>query len=266
MPFRLWQRMSTPKQRFPSGPACAILMAAFLLLAAHARAQTNVTFTVSADTDDADQTSDGTMYVTDGSSYLNGYVGFRFQNVNIPAGATVTSATLEFYSNGNGTTSFSVDLTAQDADNPSTFTTNSSDISNRPRTSAQTLWSTGSTSYSVGDAILSPNFASSIQEVIERSGWTSGNSLVVITTPNSGNKGIFKRSGSTQLCSSTSRDVHHVVPSGVASEAGRSEWIDGCRQLSSRSGQHIGGKSDVACQWPARWGSRFRNFGRCRSS
>ncbi|MEQ8211062.1 MAG: LamG domain-containing protein [Lacipirellulaceae bacterium] len=157
----------------------------------------DVTYTVSSNTDDADEISDGTVYVTDGSSFFSSTrVGFRFQNVNIPAGATITSATLEVFSNSNGTTSFSVDILAQDADNPSTFTTSNGNITSRPITSAQTLWSTGSVSYSVGDSIVSPNFASSIQEVIDRSGWASGNSLVVLTTANSGDKGIYKRSGS----------------------------------------------------------------------
>jgi len=159
-------------------------------------ATTNATFTVSADSDDADETSGGTMYVTDGSSFFSSHVGFRFQNVTIPAGATVTSATLEVFSNSNGTTSFSADLTAEDHDDPPTFTTSNGNISSRTLTTAQTLWSTGSVTYSVGDSIVSPNFASSIQEVIDRGGWSSGNALVVITTPNSGDKGIFKRSGS----------------------------------------------------------------------
>lgn len=157
----------------------------------------DVTFAVTSDTDDADEVSGGTVHVTDGSSFFTGHVGFRFQNVSIPAGASITSATLEVYSSSGGTTSFSVDLTAQDADNPATFTTASGSISSRPRTSNQTLWSTGSVTYSVGQSLVSPNFASSIQEVIDRAGWSENNALVVVLTPNSGNKQIFKRSGST---------------------------------------------------------------------
>lgn len=157
----------------------------------------DVTFAVTTDTDDADEVSGGTVYVTDGSSFFAGHVGFRFQNVSIPAGATITSATLEVFSSSGGTSSFSVDLTAQDADNPATFTTASGSISSRPRTSYQTLWSTSSVTYSVGQSIVSPNFASSIQEVIDRAGWSENNALVVVLTPNSGDKQIFKRSGST---------------------------------------------------------------------
>lgn len=156
-------------------------------------AQTSVTFTVSSNTDDADEESDGTMYINDGAVYLSGHCGFRFQNVTIPAGATIISATLEVLGQGTGTTSFSVDLTAQDADNPSTFTSSNGNISSRSLTSNQTLWSVGSTSFSDGQVITSPNFASSIQEVVDRSGWSSGNSMVVITTPNSGNKALYAR-------------------------------------------------------------------------
>lgn len=173
------------------------VLAVFVLLTVPSAAQTNVTFTVSANSDDADEVSGGTVYVTDGYSYMSSHVGYRFQNVTIPAGANVTSATLEIFKYGGGTTSFSVDLTAEDVDSAATFSASSYNISGRPRTSAQTLWSTGSTSYADGQSIVSPNFASSIQEVVDRSGWSSGNSLAIITTPNSGDLGLYKRSGVT---------------------------------------------------------------------
>lgn len=189
-------------------------------------AAVDVTFTVSSNTDDADELSDGTVYVTDGSSFFSSArVGFRFQNVNIPAGATITSATLEVFSNSGGDTSFSVDLTAQDADNPATFATTANNLTSRPITSAQTLWSTGLVTYTVGQSLVSPNFASSIQEVIDRGGWASGNSLVVLTTFNSGDKGIFKRSGSTTYAprlhiSYTVPTVYYVRTDGSDSNSG----------------------------------------------
>ncbi len=206
---------------------CGVLVCLILLELLSGDAQaTDAIFTVSADTDDADEIPSGTVYVTDGSSFFSSTrVGFRFQNVTIPAGATVTSATLETFSNGNGTTSFSVDLTAQDADNPPTFTTTNGNITSRALTSNQTLWSTGSVSYSVGDSIMSPNFASSIQEVVDRGGWSSGNAMVVITTTNSGNKGIFKRSGSPTHAprlhvTYTTGSTYYVRPDGNDSNAG----------------------------------------------
>lgn len=189
-------------------------------------AAVDVTFTVSSNTDDADELSDGTVYVTDGSSFFSSTrVGFRFQNVNIPVGATITSATLEVFSNSGGDTSFSVDLTAQDADNPATFATTANNLTSRPITSAQTLWSTGIVTYTVGQSLVSPNFASSIQEVINRGGWASGNSLVVLTTFNSGDKGIFKRSGSTTYAprlhiSYTVPTVYYVRTDGSDSNSG----------------------------------------------
>ncbi len=204
---------------------CALLV--LLMLGCQATCfAVDVTFTVSANTDDADEISSGTVYVTDGSSYFaSTRMGFRFQNVNIPADATITSATLEVFSNGNGTSSFSVDILAQDADNPDTFSTTAYDITSRPITTAQTLWSPGSASYTVGQSIVSPNFASSIQEVIDRSGWASGNSLVVMTTANSGDRGIFKRSGSTTYApqlhiSYTVPTDYYVRPDGSDSNSG----------------------------------------------
>ncbi|MAT69753.1 MAG: hypothetical protein CMJ58_09535 [Planctomycetaceae bacterium] len=159
-------------------------------------AQTSVTFTVSQNSDDADQSpSTGEMWVGDGYSWLDNYCGARFQNVTIPAGATITSATLQLYSYGSGTASFSVNMYAQDADTTSTFTTTTYELSNRPRTTATTAWTTGSTSYTDGQSFTSPNFASSIQEVVDRAGWTSGNALTVILTPVANGRGFWKRSG-----------------------------------------------------------------------
>ncbi|MCA9240645.1 MAG: LamG domain-containing protein [Planctomycetales bacterium] len=163
-----------------------------------ALAQTNATFTVSLNSDDADQdASSGQMWVGDGYSWLDNYCGARFQNVTIPAGATITSATLELFSYGSGTASFSVTVKLQDADNPTTFTTSNYNLSSRPVTTAQSSWTTGSVSYSQGQAFTSPNFSSAVQEVVDRSGWSSGNSMVVILVPVSGGKGFWKRAGNS---------------------------------------------------------------------
>ncbi len=209
-------------------------------------ATTNVTFTVSSNTDDASQDSGGTMYVSSVNSYMSRFCGYRFQNVTIPAGATITSATLQVYAYGGGTTSFSVDLLAQDADNPSTFTSSGSNISGRTGTSAQTVWSVGSSSFTDGQSITSPDFASSIQEVVDRSGWASGNALVVLTTHNSGDKGISQRDRSTSyapklhITYSTGGSTFYVRTDGDDSNTGTGDstseaWQTIDRALTSSS-------------------------------
>ncbi len=176
---------------------CATFATLILLaLGIEVFAQTSVTLQVSSGSDNADQsTSGGTVWVDDNYALMANYTGFRFQNVNIPAGATIQSATLELTSYGTGTTSFSVNVYAEDQDNPTAFSSSFYNVSNRTRTSAYTAWNTGTTSFVNGVSFSSPDIASVIQEVISRPGWASGNSLVILTTPNSGNKGIWKHRG-----------------------------------------------------------------------
>ena len=175
-----------------------VLLAVFALFGAApvSTAQTSISITVSANSDDADQDpSTGQMWVGDGYSNLDNYVGERFQNVTIPAGATITSATLELFSRNTTTSSFSVNIHAQDADSPSTFSTSNYDLSNRTRTSASVGWTVSSVSYTADQSFTSPDFSAVVQEVVDRSGWSSGNSLVVITVPVSGLKQVWKLSG-----------------------------------------------------------------------
>lgn len=182
-------------------------LVALLWLAPNAVAQTTLNLQVSSGTDNADQdASNGQMWVDDnwasiGSGY---YAGWRFQNVTIPVGATVASATLELRSWGSGTTSFTTVIRAQAADSASAFSTSSYNISNRTRTTAQVSWATSSTSYSDGQIMTSPSFASVVQEVIDRSGWASGNSLVIIAQGTAGSKGVYKRAGNTSYAAKLS--------------------------------------------------------------
>ena len=153
------------------------------------------TFTVSQDTDDASENS-GTVDLTSDIGYLgDDYVGIRLQNVTIPAGATITSATLEVYANLAGTAEFDTTIHAEDADSASTFTSSANNVSNRTRTTAQTSWSEPSQSWSSGQSIISPNFSSVVQAVIDRPGWSSGNSMAIILVPDSGLKSIYQHTG-----------------------------------------------------------------------
>lgn len=151
-----------------------------------ATAQTNVTYTVSSSSDDAYQGTTGFMSTNTTIIPFNSYQGYRFQNVDIPPGATITSATLEFSSAASATSDIASSIACEDADSGAAFSSSSNNISNRTLTSAQTNWSVGSTSYSNGQRMTTPDFAASVQEVIDRGGWSSGNSIVVIAQPDSG--------------------------------------------------------------------------------
>jgi hypothetical protein len=121
----------------------------------------------------------------------NQLIGLRFTNITIPAGATITSATLQFtprnppnfegapVHNNSGPTNLVIQ--AQAATNPPTFSTATNNISSRPKTTASVNWNVPA--WTAGPATAdstSPNLSAVVQEVVNQSGWSSGNSIVFI--------------------------------------------------------------------------------------
>jgi len=102
----------------------------------------NETFevSVSADTDDAEENDSGGMdlYSTDlelVTEDTDQIIGVRFDNITIPSGVLITNAYIEFDVDENENTNpTNLDIHAQAADNASTFSNNSSDISSRVTT------------------------------------------------------------------------------------------------------------------------------------
>lgn len=133
---------------------------------------------VGASSDDARENA-GTVGLTAASINAGGAthrLGFRWPNVTVPNGATITSATLSLYvtSTANDTPNGAT-VGMQAADNAATFTTGTNDISGRTRTST-VAWS-GS---NIGDGWKTLDLTSQVQEVVNRSGWTSGNAMAAI--------------------------------------------------------------------------------------
>lgn len=144
-----------------------------------------------ASSDDAEEQANGSMLltspglelVTDKYGVLQG-VGLRFTNVNIPPGAIIQNAEIQFTASAGQSGATSLTIQAEASDNPGTFTSASNDISSRPRTSASVAWNSIS-AWIVdhgGPDQRTPDFASVVQEVVDRPGWASGNALAIIIT------------------------------------------------------------------------------------
>lgn len=142
------------------------------------------TTAIAASADDAYESS-GSMDLTSGLILVNTANrrgGWRFTNITIPPGSTINSATIEFYITSGSYDDPNVTIFCEDVDDAAAFTTTTNDISSRALTSASTPWIASD----VGTGAHStPSFASSVQEVIDRGGWASGNDLVVIITADS---------------------------------------------------------------------------------
>lgn len=141
---------------------------------------------ISSNSYDAEEKEDGDMSINSSDLDLNEYtVGLLYNNVTIPQGATITSAYIRFRSEDNSpSSSASVKIYAEDVDDASTFSYSDDDITDRTKTSASTTWSIER--WYTNSYYNSADFTSVVQEVINRSNWSSGNKLNIIIEPNSG--------------------------------------------------------------------------------
>lgn len=129
-----------------------------------------------------DLTSTDLEFVTDGTDG-DQYLGLRFTNILIPQGSIITNAYIQFTVDETVNTSGSVILKIEDADNTSTFTTVTNDISARLVLTDSVVWDNIPTWSTVGDQGAdqqTPDLSSLIQLIVNRTGWNSGNALSLI--------------------------------------------------------------------------------------
>lgn len=182
--------LSLWKRRRGALRLAAVLVACFC---ATNRCAAQITFTkrVAASSDDAEQKiSSGTMslsssdleLVIDGST--SDIVGMRFTAVTIPRGAKITNAYIQFKTDEVTSGSCSLTVRGQAADSASTFTTTGYNLSSRSTTSASAAWSPAAwgTIGEEGVNQRTPDISAIIQEIIDRSGWASGNAMVIVIT------------------------------------------------------------------------------------
>jgi hypothetical protein len=142
---------------------------------------------VASSSDDAEESATGSVSLTSSDLELvvdrsNQTVGMRFNGVAIQKGATISNAWIQFQTDQVSTGAVSLTIRGQAADNATTFTTAAANISSRPKTTAAVSWSPADwTSVgTAGDAQRTGNLSSVIQEIVNRPGWASGNSLAIL--------------------------------------------------------------------------------------
>ncbi len=152
---------------------------------------------VSVGSDDAEERPDKRMKVDLSSSdlelvYASGdqTVGMRFSGVEILQGTTIVNAYVQFQVDETSSEPTNLSIEGEAVDHAATFTASSGNISSRPRTTAAVSWppppsTTIAPWTTIGEAgpdQRTPDIASVIQEIVDRPGWSSGNSLVIIIT------------------------------------------------------------------------------------
>jgi hypothetical protein len=163
-----------------------------------ASSEVNITVGVTATTtsarinssmNDVEERSNGSVYtnssdielVYDGS---NQTVGLRFVGLNIPQGATITSANIQFTCDETNSGTTNLVIRGHDADNSAAFTTASSNVSSRSKTSASVDWSPSpwSSVGQAGSAQKTPDISNVLQEIINRSGYGSSSAITILIT------------------------------------------------------------------------------------
>ena len=156
---------------------------------------------VNRSSDDVEQaTSSGVMYLGSGDLELgrdtglhNGaqVVGMRFQSITIPRGATITNAYMDFVvAEADNSRNANYIIRAHAADNSASFGTSNYALSSLSLTGAQSAWSPGGWNR-VNDVKRTPGLRTIVQEIVNRTGWRSGNAISFVITGGPGRRSAY---------------------------------------------------------------------------
>ncbi len=148
---------------------------------------------IATSTDDAEEAESGAMYLdsTDLETVYDSYqsagdqtVGMRFQSLGIPAGSVIHAAYVQFQVDETNSSTTSLTIRGEATDDAASFSAAPQDISSRPTTAAAVSWSPPgwNTVGEAGPNQQTPGLSAVIQEVVDRTGWTSSSSLALIVS------------------------------------------------------------------------------------
>ncbi|UCH26463.1 MAG: LysM peptidoglycan-binding domain-containing protein [Trueperaceae bacterium] len=146
---------------------------------------------ISSGTDDAEEDPSGKMSLTSADldlafdssgSESDQIVGLRFNGIDIPQGAVITNAHIQFQADEVHAGAVTLLIEGEANDSAVDFSDADSDISSRPRTTEAVSWSPlpWETEGEAGSLQQTPDIAPVVQEIVDRTGWSPGNSIVVI--------------------------------------------------------------------------------------
>jgi hypothetical protein len=110
----------------------------------------------------------------------NQIIGLRFTELAIPNGATITKAYIEFVADKASSGSASLSIRGEDVDNAGEFKAVSKNLSSRVKTTASVSWVPSD--WSANGVYQSYDIKSIVQEIVNRTGWASGNNMAFIIT------------------------------------------------------------------------------------
>lgn len=163
--------------------------------------QAGQTLTIRFSEDDAEQRHDNGNTLTDGPFLELGErdlgpqtVGLRFRGVSIPRGAKITDARLELTGSQDSVGSATLSIHGHASDNSPAYVAalGAYNIDSRSKTVENRTWVPGA--LLAGDVYM-PDVTGIVQEIVNRSGWTSGNALSFMIA-GSGQRQVYSYDGS----------------------------------------------------------------------
>src|SRR5262249_34000524 len=137
----------------------------------------NVSFVVSASSDDAEQ--DGAaVSLADADLDLGAQiVGLRFPAVGLPPGAIVESAVVQFTARENGSAQTDLQIVGLLGLDVPTFVAAANDLSSRNATALSIPWSPGP--WAAGTSQETPELAALLQELVNQPNWSTRSTVAL---------------------------------------------------------------------------------------
>ena len=143
-----------------------------------------VNLAIAASTDDATQSGAVVNLIATFSvivDAVNEFIGLRFQNVTVPQGTTIDSAILSVLISSSAQDEPQHTIYGEASDNAVTFADASPDKpAERVPTTATVLWDVLDLGADGLTYFSPPDLKDIVQEIVNRAGWVSGNSLVIM--------------------------------------------------------------------------------------
>ena len=121
-----------------------------------------------------------------GATTLRQEVGLRFNNVQVPQGATITSASLEFTVDAATTDPGNLTIAIEDSTSPQTYSNDSGQKISDRAYGTSTTWTTDTWDM-IGDTKQSVDISSLVSSVTGKTGWCGGGSLAFRITSTDAN-------------------------------------------------------------------------------
>jgi len=152
----------------------------------------NIAVPIKSAWDDMEERSNGSLdndssdlEITKESSSKNQQVGLRFAGLNIPKGAKITKAYIQFSVDepSKNTDPFNVKIFAENTANSAPYKNVNFAVSSRTKTAAYVSWSgipSWKVTHEAGPAQQTPNLASLLQKIVDKNYWAEGNAINLI--------------------------------------------------------------------------------------